>query len=224
MAYNPFEDFNPAFTRYEYLKPQEVKIENPFGQIEDYSDWASRILPNGNIIGKPNTPETEKFDMSILEKMAESHKEPEQEVVSTTSNKVGKPSENAKFALNFFKEKGLNDHQAAGIVGNLIQESNLNTTIKGDGGKAFGIAQWHPDRRKGLEVLAQSRGKNISDLETQLEYVWQELNTSEKKAMNALLNSKNVEDATKAFVLFERPNPKYANLNARIKNALSLLN
>jgi len=31
MTYNPFEDFNPAFTRYEYLQPKEVKIENPFG-------------------------------------------------------------------------------------------------------------------------------------------------------------------------------------------------
>jgi len=31
-----------------------------------------------------------------------------------------------------------------------MQESNLNTSIKGDGGKSFGIAQWNGDRRKGL--------------------------------------------------------------------------
>jgi len=53
-----------------------------------------------------------------------------------------------------------------------MHESGLKTSIKGDGGKAFGIAQWHPDRQKGLEALAKSLGTSKTDLNTQLEYVW----------------------------------------------------
>jgi len=80
--------------------------------------------------------------MSILDKMAERHYTPETDINSETSTKKVKHdlNGNKKKAMEFFQSKGLTNYQAAGIVGNLIQESNLNTTIKGDGGKAFGIA------------------------------------------------------------------------------------
>ena len=133
---------------------------------------------------------------------------------------------NKKKAMEFFMNKGLPQHMAAGIVGNLVQESNLNTTIKGDGGKAFGIAQWHPDRQKGLKELAKRNGTDISDFNTQLEYVWQELNSSHKNALDGLLKSQNAEQATKIFMdHFEKPN-KNPNINKifnRIKIANSLM-
>ena len=34
-TYNPFEDFNPAFTRYEYLESPKVTVEDPlFGTFD----------------------------------------------------------------------------------------------------------------------------------------------------------------------------------------------
>src|SRR5690349_1628456 len=46
-------------------------------------------------------------------------------------------------AFNFFVSKGLTKFQAAGIVGNLMQESNvIPTAVQYGGGPGRGIAQW----------------------------------------------------------------------------------
>lgn len=131
---------------------------------------------------------------------------------------------NRKKAMEFFQSKGLSAHAAAGIVGNLLQESKLNTKAVGDGGKALGIAQWHPDRQKGLKELAKKRGTDIYDFNTQLEYVWQELNGNYKSSLERLLKSRNLDEATTIFMRgYERPNEKYANLKARIQFGQSVL-
>ncbi|GBR39889.1 hypothetical protein AA101099_1863 [Neoasaia chiangmaiensis NBRC 101099] len=52
-----------------------------------------------------------------------------------------------QMALNFFqKTLGLTREQAAGIVASGVQESGLNEGRRGDGGKAFGVFQWHQAR------------------------------------------------------------------------------
>jgi hypothetical protein len=110
----------------------------------------------------------------------------------------------AKQAFEYYKQKGLPPHVAAGIVGNLMQESGLNPTIKGDNGLATGIAQWHPDRFKGLHSWAQASGKNPFSLTTQLDYVLQEAN--QRGDMAHLMNTKNSAEAAYMFAKkFERP-------------------
>ncbi len=42
---------------------------------------------------------------------------------------------------------GLTRAEAIGMVANFTRESNLQGNAVGDGGNAFGIGQWHPDRR-----------------------------------------------------------------------------
>ena len=44
-------------------------------------------------------------------------------------------------AINYLTSKGLTREQAAGIAGNLMQESRFNTTVLGDRGTAIGLAQ-----------------------------------------------------------------------------------
>src|SRR5215472_13538310 len=52
-------------------------------------------------------------------------------------------SPNAQTAYEYFVGQGLTSFQAAGIVGNLEQESNIDPTIKQfGGGPGRGIAQW----------------------------------------------------------------------------------
>ena len=218
--YNPFKDFNPAFTQYQYLETPKVTFESPFGNIDFSEGFTQR---NGTYIAPPNTPETQEYVTNNYDDLFKEMGNRHSEISDDSSKTVGKNVQgDKKKALEFFQSKGLSAFQAAGIVGNLIHESGLNTTIKGDGGKAFGIAQWHPDRQKGLKELAKLRGTDISDFDTQLEYVWQELNSTEKKALDKLLNSKNTQEATMAFMSYERPgNPQFQK---RLGYANGLLN
>jgi hypothetical protein len=105
-------------------------------------------------------------------------------------SETGRPEE----AQAFFESKGWSPEQAAGIVGNLVVESGLRTDIVGDGGRAYGIAQWHPDRQaKFREVY----GKDIrqSNFQEQLEFVNWELNNSEAAAGRRLRGATSAQDA-----------------------------
>lgn len=104
---------------------------------------------------------------------------------------------------NFFAAKGLKPHQIAGIMGNVKAESAFNPLAVGDGGNAFGLFQ-HNDRRHNLFSAIGGRG-NLGDVSGQLDFAWQELQTTERRAMDALLKSRNVREATAAFGGFERP-------------------
>lgn len=54
-------------------------------------------------------------------------------------------------AMRYFVSQGWTPAQAAGIVANLRRESGLNERAVGDGGRAAGLAQWHPDRLADIE-------------------------------------------------------------------------
>jgi len=101
----------------------------------------------------------------------------------------------AQDAVAFFMDRGWSHAQASGIVGNLLAESNLDPHgPAGDGGKAYGIAQWHPDRQA---TFAQWAGKDIRDssLAEQLQFVDWELRNSEKAAGDRLARANTAEDA-----------------------------
>lgn len=57
----------------------------------------------------------------------------------------------ARQAMQYFSGQGWSPAQAAGIVASLRQESGFNPQATGDGGRALGIAQWHPDRQAAIE-------------------------------------------------------------------------
>jgi hypothetical protein len=99
-------------------------------------------------------------------------------------------------ALMFFISKGWTGTQAAGIVGNLQAESGVNLKIDavGDGGQAYGIAQWHPPRQANF---AKVFGKDIrkSSFKDQLEFVDWELKNTESRAGNMLKSAKTPAEA-----------------------------
>jgi LysM repeat protein len=117
--------------------------------------------------------------------------------MSKPSNRVGGGAAgNAKIALDYFIQQGWSSEQAAGIVANLQAEStpNLNTDAVGDGGKAYGIAQWHRPRQ---QDFSRVMGKPLqgSSLQDQLEFVQWELNNTEANAGRRLKSAKTAEDA-----------------------------
>lgn len=96
---------------------------------------------------------------------------------------------NKEIVENFLRSKGLNDKAIAGVMGNIQQESNFSTTATNSGSGAYGLFQWLGSRKTGLQNYANSTGGSVSDITTQLNYFWHELETTESKTKNVLLNS-----------------------------------
>ncbi len=122
--------------------------------------------------------------------------------------------------VNFFMNKGLTKNQAKGIYGNIMQESGgKHNIVSRDGHNSYGLAQWTGTRKA---RLFSKYGTNPT-VNQQLEYLWSELNSTEKSALNALRNTSTVEDATKVFMQkFERPANWAANFKNRLKHASSV--
>ena len=108
-------------------------------------------------------------------------------------------------AVAFFINQGWTSAQACGLVANLEAESGLRPDAVGDGGAAYGVAQWHPPRQQNFYAFT---GHDIrgSTLDEQLAFVVWELNHSEKNAGDALRDcSTAAEAATVICKLYERP-------------------
>src|SRR5690606_37912793 len=93
-----------------------------------------------------------------------------------------------------------------GIVGNLVQESGVKSDgAVGDNGTAFGMAQWRGERVTRLKRFAAAHGQDWRDFDTQLAYIDMELQKHETGAYKALKAAKTVDEATAAFIGYERP-------------------
>ena len=101
-----------------------------------------------------------------------------------------------------------------------MQESGgKHNIVSRDGHNSYGLAQWTGTRKA---RLFSKYGTNPT-VNQQLEYLWDELNSTEKGALNALRNTTTVEDATKVFMQkFERPANWAANFKNRLKHANSV--
>jgi hypothetical protein len=114
---------------------------------------------------------------------------------------------NEEIAWNYMIAKGLTPQQVAGMVGNWQVESpGVNpTTNQTGGGPGRGIAQWSVSERW-AELLKWKGDRNEFDLVTQLDFVWYELNGSEKSAFTAFKATKTIKEATTVFMeKYERP-------------------
>jgi hypothetical protein len=108
-------------------------------------------------------------------------------------------------AYDFFVSKGLTAAQSAGIVGNLIQESNVEPGAVEPGGPGRGIAQWSvggrwdTDTDDNVAWYAKKEGLSQTSLTLQLEFVWYELSTFSSYGLASLKKTTDVTDATVVF-------------------------
>lgn len=132
--------------------------------------------------------------------------------------------ENIPIAMAFFEDNGWTKEQAAGIVGNLMHESGLNPDQHQlNDGPAYGLAQWENPRKRDLFRFAEKTGKPESDLDTQLQFIQHELNTSEAAAARRLRAAQVVDEATTVFcVWYERPSKPH--LASRLGYARKIYN
>ncbi len=109
-------------------------------------------------------------------------------------------------AFDFFLGKGLTPVQAAGIVGNLDQESSMDPTVaESGGGPGRGIAQWSVGGRWDTETddnvqwYAAQQGESADSLTLQLGFIWYELTTFSGYGLASLRGATSVTSATVAF-------------------------
>lgn len=102
-------------------------------------------------------------------------------------------------------QRGFPAHVAQGIVGNIAVESGFDPGINeiaplvpGSRG-GFGLFQHTGPRRRALEAFASQTGRPLADIDTQLDFVVQELGTTEKAAADALKGAKTTEEAARIF-------------------------
>lgn len=133
---------------------------------------------------------------------------------------------NEKTIWDFLLKKTGNVYGTAAIMGNLMAESSLNpanvtgtkdhdyiknadagTINFAHDGHAFGLAQWcYHTRKQGLLDIAKSRGTSVGDLNTQLEYLYQEMSQKYKTAWNAVTSATSIRTASDVVMLkYEKP-------------------
>lgn len=109
---------------------------------------------------------------------------------SPRTNRVG-------YVFGRLLELGYEPHIAAGLVGNLMQESGpgLNTRAVGDNGNAFGMGQWNGPRRIAYLRFAEERGADPGDLDTQIAWLHHELTGPEATAAARIMQADTAREA-----------------------------
>ena len=111
---------------------------------------------------------------------------------------------NAEKVFNFLLGAGFTEQAAAGVIGNLMQESGVNPKSKQlGGGPGRGIMQWGTGPGSGgrwdaLSAWAASSGKDPWSLDTQVEWMMKEM-----RSYGTYNRLKGVTDVKKAVVIFE---------------------
>lgn len=107
--------------------------------------------------------------------------------------KYNTPSENENIAWDYLISQGFSEIQAAGIMGNLMQEHHFNTTDTSGG---LGIVQWTGNRRTQLIAMYPM---SYDTIYAQLDYLMYELNGSYVNVKNSLLSTNSLGDAVRIF-------------------------
>lgn len=88
---------------------------------------------------------------------------------------------------------GLNKAGAAGVLGNIVNESSFDPNALGDGGTSYGICQWHNSRWEDLKKYCNSHNLDWKTLDGQLEFLNYELKTKYGGVYSTLKSVANTE-------------------------------
>lgn len=101
---------------------------------------------------------------------------------------LGAGATDPKVVWDALHKFGYNDIAAAGIMGNIMQESGFRTTAKNSYGYT-GFCQWDPDHRwPSCVSFCQSRGKDPYDAGAQLEFMMSEVQGGYTSCLPGSLN------------------------------------
>ena len=117
---------------------------------------------------------------------------------------TGNNRDNLTYIAAKLKSYGYNDNMIKGIITNIKAENNGKSGPHGNG--AYGLVGWRGSRFNELKKFAKQRGTSWEDLDTQIDFIHTELNSSENKALKYLAASGNAKEAAYNFAkYYERP-------------------
>lgn len=123
---------------------------------------------------------------------------------------------------NMLMGQGFSQAAAAGIIGNLMQESGVDpNSNQGGGGPGRGIMQWTVNERwASMQSWAKKRNMNTRDLDTQVQWMLKEM-----KDYGVLKKMKGMNDVERATLYFENTMERAGvpNMDARYKYAREAL-
>lgn len=103
---------------------------------------------------------------------------------------------------DFLLSKGVPPVGAAAILGNIEGESSFNPAATN--GTHDGLCQWGGGRLTGLRTYASSKGKEWTDVQTQLEYMWSELEGNYSNVKEVIMSATEFNDMEYATWYFGR--------------------
>ena len=200
--------YSNLFSTYEATDAPPIITEG-YKNTKEFFDSITQPKQNKEQTEEQNLWSKVIFPKSIQKPAQKSTYKPTMEKATNKKNQI----------IQYFVNKGLTVNQARGIYGNIMQESGGNLNIVSqDGYNSYGIVQWTGPRK----VALFNRYGTHPTLQQQLDFIWEELNTTHRSALVGLRNSNTVEEATRVFMdRFERPNKKYANFERRLRYANS---
>jgi hypothetical protein len=239
-------------TRYKYLKDITVRVDQDVKRGEQIGTSGSGSEASPGLSGdhlhfelwvKKDGGDLEAVDPDPEDNTFGDDAETEDSGCSCGTDDLS-GSNNQQKAFNYLVQNGYSKEQAAGIVGNMINESNVEPQLLNGNtpgtvttpsqalgyNKAWGLVQWYP----GSKMIQPSRAAGVDDavigsLAYQLEFLHKQLlgkgPLPEKAAGDAVRAAKTVEDAAFQFGFkFERftLDPKDPEFNERRADARSV--
>lgn len=200
------------------LRLKEKGLDNKIRGFQDEDD--SDLLTGKSLVPqrrKQEVPEEDDFMTSFYNKLYAQNKDLKEELKLKSSvepvEQLPKLSAGSGTDVGIRLKQdiqeifGLEDHQAAAIVGNLDHETGafkfmqeLEPTVEGSRG-GYGFAQWTGDRRVAFENWAKENNMDVSSYDANLGFLVHEFQTDDyfKKIMSRVENTKTVDEATKVF-------------------------
>ena len=190
----------------------------------DISDWSTGISSNGTPIVKDNINKAQFIVNNNPEAPMPSQQQRNSSLQKTPSTQQGsykkkitgdKQKSTTLTVMNGLISRGFQPHEAAGIVGNLMRESNLNTGAYNPndvGLPGGGLAGWRGPEFSKLKAYASSQGKSWKDLDTQLDFL---ISSISPDVRDRLSRAQDPHSASEAWAYYE----KYAGYDGTTKTA-----
>lgn len=195
---------------------QRPATSSQLGHLQSYEQARTELELGQPITGERDSRASEPGTLGDILRMSDFDFSPTGNA-SPRTNRIG-------YVFGKFLELGYEPHIAAGLVANFMAESGigLDTRAVGDGGNAFGLAQWNGPRRHQYLEFAARAGKDPADIDTQIAFAHHELTGSEAEAMSKIAAARNAREAAAlTSQYYERPGQPH--LPKRVAYAATLM-